>query len=79
MSDSRKFKCIASVNYKNIIYLDTEPKHIGYESNESLTDTLFEFFLITKSKKIKTYSKYEWISGFVFWAHKIYDIPLQKN
>ena len=78
-SDSRNFKIMAkSQNNKNLIILDTEPKHIGYESSESLTDTLFEFFIITKSKKIKTFSEYGWISGFVFWIHKIYDIPLTR-
>ena len=78
LSDSRDFKKFAkSVHYKKLIIFDTEPKHIGYESTESMNDTLFEFFIITKSKKIKTYSRYGWISGFVFWAHKVYDIPLQ--
>lgn len=79
LSDSKIFKCmVKTLNHKNLIMFETEPKHIGYESSESLHDTLFEFFLITKSKNIKTFSRYGWISGFVFWAHKIYNIPLKQ-
>lgn len=80
LSDSKKFKLMVREvnNCKNLIIFETEPKHIGFESSESLNDTLFEFFLMTKSKKIKTYSNYGWISGFVFWIHKIYDVPLIK-
>jgi len=79
ISDSRTFKCMAKqVKNINLLIFDLELRHIGFESRESLMDTMFEFFLITKSKKIKTYSKYGWVSGFVFWIHKIYDIPLTR-
>lgn len=54
------------------------PKHLGYTDNTSTQDTMIEFFVMTRSKKIKTYSVHYWISGFVYWIHKVYDIPLTK-
>ena len=64
---------------KNISMINLDIGHIGFEkNNEKIKNTLIEFFIITKSKKIKTYSIYPWISGFVYWISKIYDIPLQK-
>ena len=46
------------------------------QSTDSLRDTLFEYILLSKSHHIKTISVYNWISGFVYWASQIYDIPL---
>jgi hypothetical protein len=81
LSDSVVFKnTIKNLQFDtvNTIMLDIIPKHIGYTSNESLKDTLLEFFLISKSAKIKTYTVYQWTSGFVHWISNIYDIPLIK-
>jgi hypothetical protein len=39
-------------NNTDIFMFDIEPKHIGY-SDDELSDTLFEFFLISKSQKNK--------------------------
>jgi hypothetical protein len=75
ISDSNYFKKIVCRDDTQIRMVDVLPRHIGYDG-EPLNDTLFEFFLITKCQKIKTYSKYSWISGFVYWIHKVYDIPL---
>lgn len=81
LSDSPFFKnTIKNLEFNgtNTIMLDIVPKHIGYSNNESIKDTLLEFFLITKAVKIKTYSIYFWTSGFVTWISNIYDIPLIK-
>jgi len=78
LSDSEYFKKYVKENTHIKMY-KTKVAHLGYESLPTdLMDTLFEFFLIINAKKIKTYSVYTWISGFVFWIHKIYDIPLEK-
>ena len=45
-------------------------------NNQIIFDNLFEFFLQRKCNKIKTFSDYEWISGFVFWNSLMFDIPL---
>ena len=52
--------------------------HLGRSKYvDAIKDTLFELFLITYSKKIKTYCKIHTVSGFVKWISEIYDIPIQ--
>lgn len=61
----------------NISFIDVDGGHIGYEqNNEKIKNTLLEFFIVSKANTIKTYNVYPWISGFVFWTAKLYDIPL---
>jgi hypothetical protein len=79
ISDCMPFKEYVSSNCSDIFLYDMYVSHIGYESHEnSIKDTLFEFFLVTHSKKIKTFCVYDHISGFVLIAHQIYDIPLAR-
>ena len=75
VSDSLDLKKIAKQN-TNIFMFDTKLSHIGCSND--LRDTLFEFFMITNAKKIKTYSVYPWTSGFVKIANDIFDVPLEK-
>ena len=76
-SDSLLCKQKMAEKYK-ICTLDTTPAHIGLLDEEKIRDSLVDFFLVMQSKKIKTYSSYTWISGFVYWTHVIYDIPLEN-
>ena len=85
ISDSLIFKEKIKETNKNVIILDTEPVHLGYKTHSNninninnIKDTLLEFFIITKCKNIKTFSIYQWISGFVNIGHIIYDIPLVR-
>jgi len=79
ISDSETFKNYTMKNTNDINIFYTKAAHLGYETNPSkIMDTLVELFLIVGAKKIKTHSVYTWISGFVYWIHKIYDIPLEK-
>ena len=56
---------------------DTIIGHTGIDSEQDIIrDTLVEFFLLQNAKEIKTFSVYHWISGFVCWIAKIYDIPI---
>ena len=78
VSDSEYFKKYVEKNV-DIHLFNTKTTHFGYQKRPSeMMDTLFEFFLLMNAKKIKTYSVYTWISGFVYWIHKIYDIPLEQ-
>jgi hypothetical protein len=53
--------------------------HIGRDNDDKLIkNTLLEFFIMTNAKKIKTFSNYSWISGFVMWLSYIYNIPLKR-
>lgn len=78
ISDSMSLKMNKQI--QNEIYvLQTNPAHLGRSTDpDAIKDTLIDFFLLTGATRIKTYSSYEWISGFVLWAHKIYDIPLKR-
>ena len=61
----------------DLFTLNTNITHLGIDNEKDIIrDTLVEFFLLKDAKQIKTYSIYEWISGFVIWISKIYDIPL---
>ena len=78
LSDSEHFKKYVEKNV-DIHMFNTRTVHFGYQKRPSeMMDTLFEFFLLMNAKKIKTYSVYTWISGFVYWIHKIYDVPLER-
>jgi hypothetical protein len=77
-SDSKKFKKYVDIYFK-IFFFKLDIGHTGFDNNEEkLKNTMFEFFVLTKAKKIKTFSVYGWTSGFVSWACQIYDIPLKK-
>jgi len=76
ISDTLQLKKYLFAN-SNIFTFDVKICHLGLSKDkECIRDTLFEFFLITKSVKIKTYCKIHLVSGFVKWISKIYDIPL---
>jgi len=78
MSDSMRFKMNREV-LNEINVMQTMPVHLGRCTNhDSIKDTMIDFFILTMASKIKTYSSYGWISGFAYWAHIIYDIPLIK-
>ena len=79
LSDSLEFKRYVK-KYFNIFLFDNEICHTGCEKNNlKLQNTLLEFFIIINSKKIKTYrwTGTSYISGFVNWISKIYNIPLE--
>lgn len=59
---------------------DTVVYHLGIieENNvdKIVYDNLFEFFIQSKATVIKTYSDYNWISGFVYWISIVNNINL---
>ncbi len=83
MSNSFRFKeYVRSLNV-NVTMFNTRPVHLGELSTifrkniaDSFKETLYEFFTLGNASEIKTYSVYEWVSGFVKFASIIYDIPL---
>jgi hypothetical protein len=78
MSDSLSLKNHPDVT-KEVYTLKTIPRHLGLCTDiEAIKGTLIDFFFLSRSTHIKTYSCYGWISGFVHWAHIIYGIPLTK-
>ena len=76
ISDSAVFKNYIKSKY-NVIVSEINIGHFGHTNNlEEIHGTLFDFFLQSKSKKIKTYTNYYWISGFIKWNSNIFDIPV---
>jgi hypothetical protein len=77
LTDSLSFKEYSFLN-SDVFIFDTKLCHLGLSKDyHAIRDTLFELFLITRSKKIKTYCKIHNVSGFVKWISEIYDIPIQ--
>lgn len=76
VTNSLSFKEFVFSN-TDIFFFETKLCHLGLSTDkDEIRDTLFEFFLITQSKKIKTYCKIHAVSGFVKWISQIYDIPI---
>lgn len=85
MSNSHRFKehVKSLYGHDNIAMFNTNPLHLGELStmfhdsiDKSFKDTLYEFFVLVNASSIKTYSVYDWVSGFVKFASLIYDVPL---
>ena len=77
-SDSYNFKKFAS-SRAGFISLNTETSHLGYHTDlNKLKNTMIDFYLISKSKMIYSYSEYSWNSGFVYWSSVIYNIPFRR-
>jgi hypothetical protein len=78
ISDNIIFKNYIKLKY-NIKSYDTKICHLGNANYlEEVKDTLFDFFLISKSKNVKTFTNYAWISGFIQWNSNIYNIPITQ-
>ena len=75
LSDSKRLKESIKNNKIDVFMFDTSISHMGY-SDRDIQDTLFEFFLIIKAAKVKSYSVYSWASGFTFAICFIYNIPI---
>ena len=79
ISDTSKFKNFIFTKNIEVFMFDIKICHLGLCTNlDEIRDTLFEFFLITKANKIKTYCRIHEMSGFVRWISKVYDIPIFK-
>jgi hypothetical protein len=79
MSDSEQFKQYVKFTNNNIKLLNTKTAHLGYEQHsDNIRDTLLEFFIITKAQKIKTFSVYGHLSGFVNIVNQVYDVPIER-
>ena len=76
ITDTKKLKKYIFL-HDEIFMIDTKICHLGLSTDpDEIRDTLFEFFLLTNSRKIKTYCKIHKMSGFIEWTSKIYDIPV---
>ena len=79
LTNNENFKNYIKNKY-NCSTFYTKIFHLGLLKNNTdkkiIMDSLLELFIQAKSHKIKTYSDYKWISRYVYWNSKIYNIPL---
>lgn len=77
ISDSKTFKAYVA-KHSDCKMFDLDICHLGYQVDEkslqAIEHTLFDLFLVSRSKKIKSHSIYNWESGFVREISKIYNI-----
>ena len=75
VSDSSRFKSFTKKRW-GITMLDVDVGHIGYHKDfDKLKNTMLDFYIVSKCKKIKSYSVYGG-SHFVKMLSACYDIPL---
>ena len=75
ITDSVKLKSDLNNDIKT--FTDTAV-HLAHQfDSASLLNTMLEFYAITRSSKIKIYSRYSHISGFVYFPSIFYGIPLE--
>ena len=76
ISDTNKLKKYIFM-HENIFMFDIKICHLGLSNDaDEIRDTLFEFFLLAKASKIKTFSQIHSMSGFVKWISKVYDVEV---
>jgi len=83
MTNSNNFTKYAK-EYLNINYIDCnndicKVEHTGNSNEyEKVKNSFIEYNIVSMSKKIMSYTCYEWPSNFVLWTSKIYDIPFES-
>jgi hypothetical protein len=78
LSDTHEIKTYIKSNYPECIVFDTLIGNIGYEPHDdAVHDTMFDLYLMSKAKKIYSFSWYFSIPGFVR-IMSIYDIPIYQ-
>ena len=79
LSDNNKLKKYILNNYSNFIVSIKEILHTGLceDNNENLKNTLVDFFLMSHSSKIISYSPYHHRSGFSEYCSIIFNIPYE--
>ena len=76
ITDSEMLKKELRSKFKAKIFTDTSA-HIGHAFDSTkILDTLLDFYAICNAKKIKSYTRYTHLSGFVYFPSIIYDIPM---
>jgi len=56
---------------------DRRSGHVGYDTDPALLQNTFDDLqIVLGAKRVFTYSAYNWVSGFVDWGTKWFDIPL---
>ena len=80
ISDSLSFKITIKKLFENkddvFIFLD-KPCHTNM-NNDNFLDTFSDFYLVQNAQSINCCSCYSWISNFIHWSAKIYNVPIHR-
>lgn len=75
LSDSITIKRILKMKYPNILVIQNKSVHTLSNDTNSLKNTLLDFYLMSYSSNIISYSVYDHGSGFSKWCAITYNIP----
>jgi hypothetical protein len=76
ISDNNNIKFLLTKYFSNIVFKVNKISHLAYTNDEdSILETLVDFFLITHSNYVLSFSPYPWGTGFSKWPSIIFNIP----
>jgi len=81
LSDNNQMKAIIKKIFPNVIIHFNDITHLGEsvdQTDNSIKNTLLDFYLMSQSYQIISFSAYNWGSGFSQWCSVIYNIPFSK-
>ena len=78
-SPALKRLCKQLLPHVNVVNEEGRPSHFGTDTSlDALRVTLDDMQIIMNARKIYTYTVYPWVSNFVQWISKSFDIPLES-
>jgi hypothetical protein len=80
LTDNKNMENLPFIKKYNLITTGLSKGHMGHFSptEDDITNTMIEFFLMATSKKIYQISVYGWGSGFSDTVNKIYKVPIEQ-
>jgi hypothetical protein len=81
ISDNNNIKILLKKVFPNLTIQLNKITHLGDATNqedESIKDTLIDFYLMANSYQIISFSPYNWGSGFSKWCSVLFNIPFSQ-
>ena len=81
LSDNNQIKLLLTQIFPQFIFQMSNITHLGESINQddqSIMETLLDFYLMSNSFQIISFSPYNWGSGFSQWCSILYNIPFIK-
>ena len=77
ISDSAELKKLLARTF-GVLTTNTQPSHCALEKTD-VKDTLIDYFILSRAKKIHQFSVHHWGSGFSDTVNWVYDVPIVKH
>ena len=78
LSDNNQIKALLKTIFPQVVIKSTKIAHLGESVNpddNSIMETLLDFYLMSNAFQIISFSPYNWGSGFSKWCSVLYKIP----